>query len=72
MIESAAVAVTAIELVVPAMEGVNVSVTVTVWVPAVSSVTGKTRLPPGSVSLAGRIALPSVLEKWTVPEYLVA
>ena len=31
-------------------------------------VTGKARLPPGSVSLAGRIALPSVLEKWTVPE----
>jgi hypothetical protein len=38
VIASAGVAVTAIEFVVPVMEGETVSVAVMVWVPAVSSV----------------------------------
>ena len=63
---SVAVAVTAIEFEVPVMEDVAMSVAVTVWVPAVSSVTWK---PPPfcSVALAGRTALLSVLVMWTVP-----
>jgi hypothetical protein len=67
VIASAGDAVTAIEFVVPLMEGVTVSVAVTVWGPGVSSVIGKTRPPLGSVALAGRMAVVSVLEKWTVP-----
>ena len=68
MIAGAGVAVTAIELVVPVMEGVNVSVAMMVWGPEVSRVIVTAKEPPGSVSLAGSMALPSLLEKWTVPE----
>jgi len=59
-----AAAVTAIKFEVPVMECVTVSVAVTVWVPGVSSVTGKL---PDPLASAGRMALPSVLVKWNVP-----
>jgi hypothetical protein len=65
---SAGEAVTAIEFVVPLMEGVTVSVAVTVWLPGVSSVTRKPREALGSVTLTGRRAAPSELVMWTVPE----
>ena len=67
VIASAGVAVTAIEFVVPVMEGETVSVAVMVWVPAVSSVIWKFPDPVCSVALAGRMALLSVLVTWTVP-----
>lgn len=68
VIASAGVAVTVIEFVVPLMEGVTVSVAVTVWEPGVSSVTTKPWEALGSVTLAGRMAAPSELVMWTVPE----
>jgi hypothetical protein len=67
VIASAGVAVTAIALVVPVMEGVTVSVAVMVWLPGVSSVIWKFPDPVCTNALAGRMAVPSELEMWTVP-----
>jgi hypothetical protein len=68
VIASAAEAVTAIAFEVPLMDGVTVSVAVTVWLPGVSSVTRKPWEALGSVTLTGRRAAPSELVMWTVPE----
>ena len=54
-------------LLVPVMVLVAVSVAVTVWLPAVLSVTLNVPVPLVSVALAGRLAAPSLLVKWTVP-----
>ena len=54
-------------LAVTEMDESSVSVAVTVWVPAVLSVTEKTPAPLVSVVSPGKAALPSVLVKWTVP-----
>src|SRR5580692_7631261 len=60
---------TVIELVVPVMEAVTVSVAVIVWPPGVFSVTWKTPDPFVKVVFAGNTAAPSVLVKCTVPVY---
>ena len=52
---------------VPVVATVVVSFTVTVFVPAVLSVTAKVPVPPTSVASAGRTAAPSVEVKCTVP-----
>jgi hypothetical protein len=52
---------------VPVMEAVTASVAMMVWLPEVFSVAEKVPAPFMSVELAGRIALASELEKWTVP-----
>ena len=44
------------------------SVTVTVWLPAVFKVALNVPLPLVRVLLAGRLAAPSLLLKWTVPK----
>ena len=67
MIASAGEAVTAMELEVPVMVGVTVSVAVIVWLPGVSSVIWTVTDPVCSVALAGRMAAPSELVMWTVP-----
>ena len=64
----AAAALTEIELVVPVIELVTVSVAVTVCAPAVFNVTENMPTPLVSVPFAGRVARPSVLVKCTVPE----
>jgi len=64
----AAAALTVIVLLVPVMLVVTVSVAVIVWLPAVLSVALKVPVPLVSVLLAGRLALPSLLVKCTVPE----
>src|SRR5438067_10773540 len=51
---------------------VTVSVAVTVWLPAVLSVTENVPVPPVRVALAGRTAWASVLVKCAVPAYPVA
>ncbi len=50
----------------------TVSVAMMVWLPEVFRVAEKVPVPFVSVELAGSTALPSVLEKWTVPAYVVA
>jgi hypothetical protein len=52
---------------VPVREAVTVSVAVMVSLPEVFSVAEKIPVPLVSVEFAGSIALPSVLEKCTVP-----
>jgi len=52
---------------VPLIEPVTVSVAVTVWPPAVCRVAKKVPVPATNVELAGRVALPSVEVKCTVP-----
>ena len=52
---------------VSVMEGVTVSVAVSVCVPAVFSVTENVPTPLVSVELAGNVATPSLLVKCTVP-----
>ena len=64
----AAAALTEIELVVPVMALLTVSVAVTVCAPAVLRVTENVPTPLVSVPFAGKVARPSVLVKWTVPE----
>src|ERR1035437_8276974 len=49
------------------MEVATVSVAVTDWVPAVSSVTLKTWRPEEMAASTGRTAAPSELVRWTVP-----
>src|SRR4051794_27284266 len=63
----AAAADTAMLLLVPVMLLLAASVAVTVWLPAVLSVTEKVRAPLVRVLLAGRVAAPSELVKCTVP-----
>jgi hypothetical protein len=46
---------------------VTVSVTVTVWIPAVLNLTGKVPAPEMSLLFPGSIARPSLLENCTVP-----
>ena len=70
MIATGGVAVTRIALEVPLMDGVTVSVAVTVWLPGVSKVTCKfTADPFWNVAVAGKMAAASVLVKWIVPLY---
>ena len=57
---------------VPVIEGVPVSVAVSVWLPPLPNVAEKVPAPFTSVVLAGRTALPSLLVKCTVPAYPVA
>jgi hypothetical protein len=57
-----------IELEVPVIEGVTVSVAVMVWLPLVFSVAEKFPVPFVRVEFAGNVAWPSVLVKCTVPE----
>ena len=68
MIIGAAVAVTVIAVEIPVIECVTVSVAVTVCEPAFSNVRSNAHEPVGSVASLGRMALPSLLMKWTVPE----
>ena len=63
----AAAAPTRIALLVPVMELVTVSVAVMVWLPAVRKVALKLAVPLVKVLLAGKVALPSLLVKCTVP-----
>ena len=51
----------------PVIELFAVSVAVTVWLPAVFSVTLNEPTPFVNVELAGRTAAASLLAKWTVP-----
>jgi hypothetical protein len=60
-------ALTLIVLVVPVIEPVTVSVAVTVWLPAVLSVTDTVFVPFAKVVLVGTTAAPSLLAKWIVP-----
>ena len=59
--------VTLIWPLVPVMDELTVSVAVMVWLPAVASVAENVLAPAVKVELAGRVADPSVLVKWTVP-----
>ena len=59
------------EVELPVMEAVTVSVAVIVWLPTAFSVIEKVPVPFVSVEFAGRTALVSVLVKCTVPEYVV-
>ena len=58
---------TVIELDVPVIVEVTVSVAVTVWVPSVFSVTWNPPDPVVNVAFAGRTAAPSLLVICTVP-----
>jgi hypothetical protein len=58
---------TVMVLLVPMMLAVTVSVAVSVWGPAVCRVALKVPVPAVKVLLAGRLAVPSLLVKWTVP-----
>src|SRR5437868_3174734 len=51
---------------VPVNVEFDVSVAVMVWLPAVTRVAVKVAVPLVSVALAGRVALPSELVKWTL------
>jgi len=62
-----ALVATATALDMPVMVPVTVSVAVMVWVPGVCKVTESVAVPAVSVVLAGRVALPSVEVKCTVP-----
>ena len=68
----AAPALTEIELEVPVMELVAVSVAVMVRGPVVLRVTENVPVPLVSVEFAGSTAAPSLEVKWTVPVYPVA
>jgi hypothetical protein len=57
---------------VPAVTVEAVSVAVTVWLPAVFSVTVNVPVPPDSVLLDGSTAAASLLDRWVVPVYVVA
>ena len=63
----AAAALTEMLLLVPVIELATVSVAVTVWLPVVRKVALKAPVPLVRVPLAGRVAAPSLLVKWTVP-----
>lgn len=63
---------TVMELDVPVMDDVTVSVAVMVRAPGVFSVTENVPTPFVNVELAGNVADGSVLVKWTVPAYPVA
>ena len=52
---------------VPVMLLVTVSVAVIVWLAALVSVALKVPVPLVNVALAGKVAVTSVLVKWTVP-----
>jgi hypothetical protein len=67
VIASGPAAVTLIELEVPVIEAVIVSVAVMVWLPVVFGVTEKVPVPFVSVELAGSTACPSLLVKCAVP-----
>jgi hypothetical protein len=56
---------------VPVIEPVTVSVAVIDWLPTVFSVAENVPAPLANVELAGKIAAPSLLVKWTVPAYPV-
>ena len=60
-------ALTVMAPLVPVMLLVTVSVAVMVWLPAVRRVALKEPVPLVRVASAGRVGLPSVLVKWTVP-----
>jgi hypothetical protein len=62
------VLLTAIELEVPVIEAVTVSVAVMVWAPVVFNVAEKVPVPFVSVVLGGSTAWASVLVKCIVPE----
>lgn len=66
------VSLTLIEVEIPVIDGVAVSVALMVWKPPVMNVTEKVPVPFISAELAGRLAWGSELEKRTVPEYVVA
>ena len=63
---------TVMELDVPVMDEVTVSVAVMVRAPGVLSVTENVPVPLVNVEFAGNVAAPSVLVKCTVPTYPVA
>ena len=63
---------TATKLEVPVIDELTVSVAVSVCPPAVLSVAENVPVPLASVAFAGSDAFPSLLVKWTVPEYAVA
>ena len=63
----AAAAATLTVPLLPANEPFPVSVTVSVWLPAVFSVALNVLFPLLNVALAGRTAAASLLLKWTVP-----
>src|SRR6516162_7271377 len=65
----AAAGLTVMALLLPVIELLAVSVAVTVWLPAVFRVALKLPTPLVRVALAGRLAWPSLLVKWTVPAY---
>jgi hypothetical protein len=56
-----------IDVEVPVIEAVAVSVAVTVWVPAVFNVPEKVPVPFVKLEFAGSTAWPSVLVKLTIP-----
>jgi hypothetical protein len=57
-----------IELEVPVIEAVTVSIAVMDWAPALFSVAEKVPIPLVSIELAGSTAWPSLLVKCDVPE----
>ena len=66
-------AATATRVLLPVSELLALSLTAIVWLPEVLSVTLKVDWPPGkAAALAGSTAAESLLEKLTVPEYVVA
>jgi hypothetical protein len=54
------------------IDELTVSVAVSVCPPAVLNVAENVPVPLVSVAFAGSVAFPSLLVKWTVPEYAVA
>ena len=67
MIARVAGAVVAIVADFPLSEPMTVSVAVMFWLPELSVVAKKFPAPPGRGAFAGRMALASLLAKWTVP-----
>jgi hypothetical protein len=65
---SAVLALTLMELELPVIDAVTVSVAVIVWPPTVFSPAGKLAVPFINIELAGRSACRSVLVKCAVPE----
>jgi len=68
----AGAALTVMVLEVPVIDGVTVSVAVMVWGPSELRVEENVPAPFVSPALAGSVAEPSLLVKWTVPAYPVA
>jgi hypothetical protein len=64
--------VTAMELELPVIDGVTVSVAVRVWFPAVFKVAENVPTPFVKIEFAGKTAVPSLLVKCTVPAYAAA